>query len=265
MSEVLNLDLRNDQSVSFHECFTCYRLVLENKRAESAQAQKEDESPPSTKVIFPWWNRNKGPLPPVLSAARLHFQLITSSGTMEPFIKKRHNESKKIEAALWSQKTCWCFGQTKKLADVQLKQRSCSVPFSESQTLQPFPVGYFTLMGLLRLGLVKRSHSMPAMAMPTQSQVKKLKRLMTEKMSCEMAYIMDSRHWHEGNGDNIGLVLHTAYNRKHVVLYGLFEDFSSVLNVKCWYEQSTTINHHISFTTFRKKNLCDLWYKRILV
>lgn len=53
---------------------------------------------------------------------------------------------------------------------------------------------YSTFMGLLRSGLVKRSHSMPAIAMPTQSQVKKLKRLMTEKMSWEMAYIMDSRH-----------------------------------------------------------------------
>lgn len=38
-------------------------------------------------------------------------------------------------------------------------------------------------MGRLRSGLVMRSQSMPAMAMPTHSQVKKLKRLMTEKMS----------------------------------------------------------------------------------
>lgn len=49
-------------------------------------------------------------------------------------------------------------------------------------------------MGLLRSGFVMRSQSIPAMASPTHSQVKKLKRLMTEKMSWEMAYIMDSKH-----------------------------------------------------------------------
>lgn len=38
-------------------------------------------------------------------------------------------------------------------------------------------------MGRLRSGLVTRSHSRPAMAIPTHSHVKKLKRLMTEKMS----------------------------------------------------------------------------------
>lgn len=54
--------------------------------------------------------------------------------------------------------------------------------------------GSLTLMGRRSSGLVKRSQSIPAMAMPTQSHVKKLKRLMTEKMSWEMAYIMDSRH-----------------------------------------------------------------------
>lgn len=65
-------------------------------------------------------------------------------------------------------------------------------------------VGQRTLMGLRRLGLVILSQIMPAMAMPTHSQVKKLNRLMTEKMSLEMAYIMDSRHWREGGGRREG-------------------------------------------------------------
>lgn len=52
-----------------------------------------------------------------------------------------------------------------------------------------------TLIGLRRSGLVMRSHTKPAIAMPTHSQVKKLKRLMTEKISWEMAYIMDRRHY----------------------------------------------------------------------
>lgn len=67
------------------------------------------------------------------------------------------------------------FCETKKLAEVQI--RWCS-----------------TLIGLLRSGLVMRSQSMPAMAIPTHSQVKKLKRLMTEKMSLEVAYNMDRKH-----------------------------------------------------------------------
>lgn len=52
-----------------------------------------------------------------------------------------------------------------------------------------------TLIGLLRSGLVMRSHTKPAIAMPTHSQVKKLNRLMTEKISCEMAYIIDRTHY----------------------------------------------------------------------
>lgn len=60
-----------------------------------------------------------------------------------------------------------------------------------------------TLIGLLRLGLVKRIQTKPAMAIPTHSQVKKLKRLMTEKMSWEMAYIMDSKHWNKEKEDDI--------------------------------------------------------------
>lgn len=121
-----------------------------------------------------------------------------------------YHENNYTEAAraLWNQRTCWAannsvvpvasglissraphFLPPRFLTDDSTAQQAFYELFSH-----PATHGYSTFMGLLRSGLVKRSHSMPAMAMPTQSQVKKLKRLMTEKMSWEMAYIMDSRH-----------------------------------------------------------------------
>lgn len=49
-------------------------------------------------------------------------------------------------------------------------------------------------MGRSSSGFLKRSHIMPMMARATHSQLKKLKKLMMEKMSLEKAYIRVMTH-----------------------------------------------------------------------
>lgn len=51
-----------------------------------------------------------------------------------------------------------------------------------------------TLMGRSSSGFLKRSHIMPMIARATHSQLKKLKKLMMEKMSLEKAYIRVITH-----------------------------------------------------------------------
>lgn len=57
-----------------------------------------------------------------------------------------------------------------------------------------------TLMGRSSSGFLYRSHSIPMMARATHSQLKKLKKLMTEKMSLEKAYSRVMRHCKQREG-----------------------------------------------------------------
>lgn len=121
-----------------------------------------------------------------------------------------------------TKRTGWGSGRTKVLHHLYIFRQFSFTDESPAPRqhlpplIQPFRHGYATLMGLLSSGFLKRSQSMPAMAIPTQSQVKKLKRLMTEKMSWEMAYIMDSKHWYKK--DKIVLVFHAHHIKAHAVL-----------------------------------------------